>query len=375
SASNTHETLGHRRGLKLTGEPSQRSLDDKGSPSTSNESVGHSDDRKVYIPSKHARRHHRILLKEIGQPVHDLRNFTDVFTAIRGGWEGLHAMHLSGYVHRDVSSGNILLVDPQGNKRGVIMDLEYAKKMDDMSEPHDVKTGTAAFMATEVAFTKHHRLGSLRSKRRTNPSRETLVSWGKSDRDDLPPPSSSELPPLPPFRHNPLHDMESVWWLCVWIMFYLSCSEKKLLEQYENSCQIFRSQHTKEKFSGLDEFELLTSHLSETPKMASGIELWLLMLNYHYTDCYEKQDSRTDPPTILHIDDDTTEESYTYGRKTLKILEEASESLPKCMTLPERLERKNSTSGKSPRRTLDCVLLPPPKKRRYVTTLRPGSVT
>ena len=39
----------------------------------------------------------------------------------------LQAVHKCGWVHRDISSGNILLVD------GVvkIADLEYAKKMDD----------------------------------------------------------------------------------------------------------------------------------------------------------------------------------------------------------------------------------------------------
>ncbi|KAG8710624.1 hypothetical protein FRC11_004290 [Ceratobasidium sp. 423] len=374
-ASNTHETLGHRKGLKLTGEtscrrfgePSQRSLDDKGCSSTSNESVGHSDGRRVYILGRHARRHHRILLEEIGKPVHDLRNFTDVFTAIRGGTP---CDDLSGYVHRDVSSGNILLVDPHGNKRGVIMDLEYAKKIGDMNELHDVKTGTAEFMATEVAFTRHHRLRSLQLECQINLSIEALKSWGKSDRDDLPLPSIPEPPPLPPFRYNPLHDMESVWWLCVWIMFYLSCSKKKRLEQYENFRQVFGSQYTKERFSKLDEFGLLTSHLSETPEMASDIKSWLLMLNYHYTDCYKDQDSWTDPPTILQIDNDTIEESYTFGRKILMILGEASESLPKCMTLSERLERKNSTIGKSPRRILNCVLLPPPKKRRARQILR-----
>ncbi|CAE7174406.1 unnamed protein product [Rhizoctonia solani] len=83
------------------------------------------------------RQHYRIVFEEIGQPVHDLRNFTDIFTAIQGAWEGLHAMHLSGYVHRDVSSGNILLVPPSGSfgQRGVIMDMEYAKRIDDPSTP------------------------------------------------------------------------------------------------------------------------------------------------------------------------------------------------------------------------------------------------
>jgi serine/threonine protein kinase len=59
--------------------------------------------------------------------------------------EGLHAVHISKRVHRDVSSGNILLVPASGSlqERGVITDLEYAKVIRDTSMSHDVKTVSA----------------------------------------------------------------------------------------------------------------------------------------------------------------------------------------------------------------------------------------
>ena len=31
---------------------------------------------------------------------------------------------------------------------------------------------------------------------------------------------------LPPFRHNPIHDMESVWWCQIWIFFFNYCRQK-----------------------------------------------------------------------------------------------------------------------------------------------------
>ncbi|KAG8680985.1 hypothetical protein FRC11_001729, partial [Ceratobasidium sp. 423] len=100
TADSTHKTLGHRRDLKLTGKPLYTCTTPPQRPSDNQEiprdSVGHS----VDIPSwsggdairplrlsKNARHHYRIVFKEIGRPVHDLRNFTDVFIAIRGGWE------------------------------------------------------------------------------------------------------------------------------------------------------------------------------------------------------------------------------------------------------------------------------------------------
>jgi len=69
-------------------------------------------------------------------------------------------MHELGYVHRDISAGNVLLV-PSGEssadapKRGVLSDLEYAIKLGTALPAHDVRTGTPFFMACEVAAHKY----------------------------------------------------------------------------------------------------------------------------------------------------------------------------------------------------------------------------
>ena len=49
---------------------------------------------------------------------------------------GLQALHECGWVHRDISIGNILVVD-DGAK---IADLEYAKRVDDDSPMHQGRT-------------------------------------------------------------------------------------------------------------------------------------------------------------------------------------------------------------------------------------------
>jgi Fungal protein kinase len=40
----------------------------------------------------------------------------------------MKAMLKQKLIHRDISAGNILLVEREGEKTGVLMDLEYTKK-------------------------------------------------------------------------------------------------------------------------------------------------------------------------------------------------------------------------------------------------------
>ena len=49
-------------------------------------------------------------------------------------------MYSVGYLHRDVSSGNILLVERGGEMVGVIMDLEYAKSVTSSADGHEGRT-------------------------------------------------------------------------------------------------------------------------------------------------------------------------------------------------------------------------------------------
>ena len=139
-------------------------------------------------------------------------------------------MHRLGWVHRDISYGNILVV----GGRGKITDLEYAKEETDVSTIHGIRTvrlsarwrlsvsnclliqGTAYFMSVEV-----DRHGYLH-----RPKRAVLKI--NSDWDDIDFHNIIEVPTeggVPdtkltyiPFRHNPLHDLESVLWLCIYLL-------------------------------------------------------------------------------------------------------------------------------------------------------------
>ncbi|EGO23169.1 hypothetical protein SERLADRAFT_471972 [Serpula lacrymans var. lacrymans S7.9] len=94
-------------------------------------------------------------------------------------------MHKVGWVHRDVSVGNGLWIIKQGT--GKLAGFEYAKCIHS-NKSHDVRTGTPHFMAVEVD------------------AKGYLFSTDEGEE--------------PPFRMNGLHDMESVWWTLIWVLFY-----------------------------------------------------------------------------------------------------------------------------------------------------------
>ena len=53
----------------------------------------------------------------------------------------LHAMLRVNLIHRDISVGNILLMDRQDQQLGVLIDLEYAKPFPVNTQPeHAVRT-------------------------------------------------------------------------------------------------------------------------------------------------------------------------------------------------------------------------------------------
>ncbi|CAE6408544.1 unnamed protein product [Rhizoctonia solani] len=328
------------------------------------DSVGHlgdipdspSEGHQVFLLGKYPRQHYLTVFEEIGTPIHKLRNFAEVFTAIQGGWEGergtrtltvadicrsphdsegLHAIHLCKYVHRDVSSGNILLVPPKGpwGERGVIMDLEYGKDINDTRVAHNVRTGTVLFMATEVALIDHHRFRTIPSPGQTSNSREVLESIAESLMEQTLEPPQKPIQ-VPPFRHNQLHDMESIWWLCMWMMFHLIQPSKNRQDQINNYHHVFCSAESKVAFicgSGL--YRKFTSHLSEHQTWVDLMERWSQILNNLYSTSYGEHDTSAIPPNQLRICDKDIQTSYKLGKGFLLKLHQASTSLSDFVTL------------------------------------------
>ncbi|KEP52783.1 kinase domain protein [Rhizoctonia solani 123E] len=283
----------------------------------------------LYCLSNYPLQHYRIIFEEFGMPVHELRDWGDAFISIKGGLEGVYAMHISGYVHRDISSSNILLVPASGllGKRGVITDLKYARNIDDTRPPHDMKTSAERFTATEVAFMEYFRYLEL-------------------DLEQLSSPDTVEPNSLPPFSHNPLHDIESIWWLSIWMMFYLIPVGHDIDLQVENYHKVFCTTMARHSFvRSRAAYKLWTTHLSTTPAFVSIMKDWSTVLNDLYEKSYMQHASSKTPWAKIRIDKKTIEAAYDNGRKFLTQLEEASRSLSATLvSVPEQSTPEPSAS-------------------------------
>ncbi|KAF8874610.1 hypothetical protein BD779DRAFT_1566012 [Infundibulicybe gibba] len=85
---------------------------------------------RVQHRSSRWRRHYRISFNEVGTPLCDVVELKDHLRALRDAMIGIEILHKLGYVHRDVSSGNVLLCE----ERGKLSDLEYCKPFSEVGE-------------------------------------------------------------------------------------------------------------------------------------------------------------------------------------------------------------------------------------------------
>ncbi|KAG2006299.1 other/FunK1 protein kinase [Coprinopsis cinerea AmutBmut pab1-1] len=117
-------------------------------------------------------------------------------------------MFVGRWVHRDISSGNILgLLETSADGERYqtkLGDLEYARRYppaDDYVAGNDPKMGTPFFMPCEIL------LGA--------PFRDEEDGEAGED-DDLFQGVSQKV--VAPIIHHFLHDLESVWWIAVWTL-------------------------------------------------------------------------------------------------------------------------------------------------------------
>ncbi|EKM75060.1 hypothetical protein AGABI1DRAFT_109663 [Agaricus bisporus var. burnettii JB137-S8] len=169
--------------------------------------------KRLYV----VKRQYRLVYSEVGESLKHVKSLNVAFSAILDTYIALVLMYLAGWMHRDISAGNIITVERSSRVfRGKLSDLEYAKHYEDKSGSPDPKTGTPFFMPVEihggVAFS---RMGSLQLEAPDNidPLRGPDVAQNVFKKTG--PLSKGKSP-----RYRFQHDLESLWWVALWILIY-----------------------------------------------------------------------------------------------------------------------------------------------------------
>ncbi|KAJ7031675.1 hypothetical protein C8F04DRAFT_1185832, partial [Mycena alexandri] len=154
------------------------------------------------------RKHYRIVFKEVGTPIHRLQSLSEVMRALADATQALRFLFRLGLVHRDVSAGNILLVDGLGK----LSDLEFARPFKGClsQEPGDHCIGTANYTAGEAAA--------------------GLYSYVL---DACKPIGARRSTEKPAFRFNPFHDVESTLWIGIWVILYHRRDDAEFKELFD----------------------------------------------------------------------------------------------------------------------------------------------
>ncbi|KAF4563844.1 hypothetical protein EYR36_003088 [Pleurotus pulmonarius] len=147
------------------------------------------------------RKQYRVVFGEVCEAVGDLRTLGEVADVLNQAVVALRLMYCAGWVHRDISSGNILAHPIGGAWQAKLSDLEYSRRFSfDMERDvgRDPKTGTPYFMPHEILQS-----GYLESH--TEPALDTTLDLDTFTK------TMGPAAPQMPLVYNFQHDLESIW--------------------------------------------------------------------------------------------------------------------------------------------------------------------
>ncbi|KAJ8507002.1 hypothetical protein ONZ45_g10579 [Pleurotus djamor] len=170
-----------------------------------------------YVPTQHRtyvpRQHYRVVFEEFCKTVGDLETMGEVAAVLEHAVIALRVMFCAGWVHRDISSGNVLAFKRVGSMQGKVSDLEYARRYPPEATYQaaaDPKTGTPYFMPHEILDSSF-----LYDEDTAESSEDTDDVFGSSsDEEKTNMSPATQTAPIFNFQH----DLECVWWIFLWTL-------------------------------------------------------------------------------------------------------------------------------------------------------------
>ncbi|KAF9441706.1 hypothetical protein P691DRAFT_790795 [Macrolepiota fuliginosa MF-IS2] len=164
-------------------------------------------DRSTAPRSYRPKRRYIVVYSEICTALHDAVNLKTTFKALSDA--------LIGWLHRDVSTGNILIFVDGETVTGKLSDLEYAKEFGSAAAHSDPKTGTPYFMALELLIGARHRTPKppdLDDTFFVEAAAGDTAMWEQLDEPESAAGDTQNV------VCNFQHDLESIFWIALWIL-------------------------------------------------------------------------------------------------------------------------------------------------------------
>ena len=152
----------------------------------------------------------------------------------------------------------------------------------------------------------------------------------------------SSKPDLIPFTYNPLHDLESIWWVATFLIFHrftIGGHDRRLLDA--DVAKLFPMGKDKQRSLALTSEGIYQEMINHLPRKFQQhrrkLNIFRQLLLHHYTDAESKADINTSPsvPTLHNI----------LGTVFLSLRDEPGSSLAKMHTSVDEGEKVNNSFG------------------------------
>ncbi|KAL1691205.1 hypothetical protein GGG16DRAFT_125130 [Schizophyllum commune] len=226
--------------------------------------------------------HHRSVML-LATPLDKIQSVKQAFSTLSDATYGLFILHCLKYCHRDVSPYNIFFLDGHG----VLGDFEYTKHAAS-TEQHLRRTGTPNFMAVEVMT------GSFMFDRHTANNRDFIQAIFAIQRAD-------SMPEVV-WEYSSAHDLESVWWIALWLLFRHTLQHPFLVPPYD--VEVHKSKYRElfpgrivfahPRFDHLKDARTLNKTLSVLPPVCTDtVSAPLLLIRNYLMRHYQRQDANS----------------------------------------------------------------------------------
>ncbi|KAF9646538.1 hypothetical protein BDM02DRAFT_3270901 [Thelephora ganbajun] len=256
----------------------------------------------------HPRFRYQVVYSNRGISLFEVTSLEKVFVYLDQTVIALLHLHKAGWVHRDLSPGNIIVVDGKVKisdlefaKRRVAQDLERLTRRTDQPLPvvKDTRTGTLPFMAIEVQVGRYQ----FRQMSTTKPSGFLTRHRGPDgevtsvicpNRQNATRPDMEHTERI--FLHNPLHDYESVWWIVVWFVFHYRPAGVANDIASQTRAEVYKNRFT--AFTGEGVFKEICEGLPQVLQPLGEILAWMRHL---LVEAYQTFEENFDGSKMLSV--------------------------------------------------------------------------